>query len=79
MMGFDIGDAHVIWSCGGRATDDATRSLIISYKLLGTKEWFVIHHVNCEMQKFTNDVMSCLLDHRTYSIIASPKYFWNLN
>lgn len=36
------GDAHVIRTAGGRATADAIRSLVISYKLLGTKEWFVI-------------------------------------
>ena len=55
------GDAHVIRNAGGRATDDAIRSLVISYKLLGTKEWFVIHHSNCGMEFFTNDVMSGLL------------------
>jgi carbonic anhydrase len=42
--GLSEGDAHVIRNAGGRATDDAIRSLVISYKLLGTREWFVIHH-----------------------------------
>ena len=37
------GDAHVIRNAGGRASDDAIRSLVISYRLLGTREWFVIH------------------------------------
>src|SRR5690606_14746433 len=46
---------------GGRATDDAIRSLVISYKLLGTAEWFVIHHSNCGMEFFTDDVMRGLL------------------
>lgn len=55
------GDAHVIRNAGGRASDDAIRSLVISYKLLGTKEWFVIHHTNCGMELFTDDVMSDLL------------------
>jgi carbonic anhydrase len=48
------GDAHVIRNAGGRASDDAIRSLVISYKLLGTKEWFVIHHSNCGMEFFTD-------------------------
>ena len=43
------GDAHVIRNAGGRASDDAIESLVISYKLLGTKEWFVIHHSDCGM------------------------------
>ncbi|WP_211208665.1 beta-class carbonic anhydrase [Thiobacillus thioparus] len=45
--GLAEGDAHVIRNAGGRASDDAIRSLVISYKLLGTREWFVIHHTDC--------------------------------
>lgn len=56
------GDAHVIRNAGGRASDDAIRSLVISYKLLGTKEWFVIHHTNCGMELFTNEIMGNLLE-----------------
>lgn len=59
--GLAEGDAHVIRNAGGRASDDAIRSLVISYKLLGTAEWFVIHHTDCGMEFFTNDVMSGLL------------------
>jgi carbonic anhydrase len=60
--GLAEGDAHVIRNAGGRATDDAIRSLVISYKLLGTREWFVIHHTNCGMELFTDDVISGLLE-----------------
>jgi carbonic anhydrase len=60
--GLSEGDAHVIRNAGGRASDDAIRSLVISYKLLGTSEWFVIHHSDCGMEFFTNDVMADLLD-----------------
>ena len=59
--GLAEGDAHVVRNAGGRASDDAIRSLVISYKLLGTQEWFVIHHTNCGMEFFTNDVMRGLL------------------
>jgi carbonic anhydrase len=59
--GLAEGDAHVIRNAGGRATDDAIRSLVISYKLLGTREWFVIHHTDCGMQTFTDNVMRRLL------------------
>ena len=60
--GLAEGDAHVIRNAGGRATDDAIRSLVISHKLLGTQEWFVIHHSNCGMELFTEGVMGELLD-----------------
>ena len=60
--GLSEGDAHVIRNAGGRASDDAIRSLVISYKLLGTAEWFVIHHSDCGMEFFTNEVMGGLLE-----------------
>src|SRR3954451_18428174 len=59
--GLSEGDAHVIRNAGGRASDDAIRSLVISYKLLGTREWFVIHHTNCGMEFFTDEVIRGLL------------------
>src|SRR5882757_2331449 len=59
--GLSEGDAHVIRNAGGRASDDAIRSLVISYKLLGTAEWFVIHHTDCGMEFFTDEVIRGLL------------------
>ena len=59
--GLAEGDAHVIRNAGGRASDDAIRSLVISYKLLGTREWFVIHHTDCGMQTFDDETMGELL------------------
>ena len=59
--GLAEGDAHVIRNAGGRASDDALRSLVISYKLLGTREFFVIHHTDCGMEFFTNEVIGGLL------------------
>ena len=59
--GLSEGDAHVIRNAGGRASDDAIRSLVISYKLLGTREWFVIHHTDCGMALFTDEVIRGLL------------------
>ena len=56
------GDAHVIRNAGGRATDDAIRSLVISHKLLGTDEWFGVHHTNCGMELFADEVIAGLLD-----------------
>lgn len=60
--GLAEGDAHVIRNAGGRASDDAIRSLVISYKLLGTQEWFVIHHTDCGMEFFTDKLMGDLLE-----------------
>ena len=59
--GLNEGDAHVVRNAGGRASDDAIRSLVISHKLLGTNEWFVIHHTNCGMALFSEDTIRELL------------------
>jgi carbonic anhydrase len=73
--GLAEGDAHVIRNAGGRASDDAIRSLVISYKLLGTREWFVIHHTDCGMEFFTNDVMRGLLRNSLETAQLTPEGF----
>jgi carbonic anhydrase len=73
--GLAEGDAHVIRNAGGRASDDAIRSLVISYKLLGTREFFVIHHTNCGMQFFTNEVMREMLASSLQTAELTPNGF----
>ena len=53
-LGLEEGEAHVIRNAGGRA-QDALRSLVISQRLLGTREVLVIHHTDCGMLTFSND------------------------
>jgi carbonic anhydrase len=72
LAGLAEGDAHVIRNAGGRASDDAIRSLVISYKLLGTREWFVIHHTDCGMGMFTEDTMRTLLAHSLETAALGP-------
>jgi carbonic anhydrase len=73
--GLSEGDAHVIRNAGGRASDDAIRSLVISYKLLGTREFFVIHHTDCGMEFFTNDIMRGLLNSSLETAELTPNGF----
>lgn len=73
--GLAEGDAHVIRNAGGRASDDAIRSLIISYKLLGTREFFVIHHTNCGMQFFSSETMRDLLASSLETAELTPRGF----
>jgi len=60
-LGLEEGDAHVVRNAGGRASDDALRSLVISYKLLGTREFIVVHHTDCGMLTFTSDRLQEML------------------
>lgn len=60
-LGLRAGDAHVIRNAGGRASDDAIRSLIVSSMVLGIREIVVMHHTDCGMQAFTNDELRARL------------------
>jgi carbonic anhydrase len=57
ILGLHEGDSHVIRNAGGVVTDDAIRSLVISQRLLGTKEIVLIHHTDCGMLTFTDDAL----------------------
>lgn len=54
-LGLAVGDAHIIRNAGGRVSEDAIRSLVISERLLGTTEIVVIHHTGCGMLTFQNE------------------------
>ena len=55
LLGLELGEAHVIRNAGGVITDDAIRSLVISQRLLGTREIILIHHTDCGMLTFRDD------------------------
>ena len=55
LLGLEIGDAHLLRNAGGRATDDAIRSMVLSSHWLGTREFVVVHHTGCGLHGVTND------------------------
>jgi carbonic anhydrase len=55
MLGLSEGDAHVIRNAGGVITDDEIRSLMISQRMLGTREVMLIHHTDCGMLTFSDE------------------------
>ncbi|MBM4411754.1 MAG: carbonic anhydrase [Chloroflexi bacterium] len=55
VLGLSMGDSHVIRNAGGRASDDAIRSLVLSSTALGTRWCVVIHHTDCGLLGVTND------------------------
>ena len=61
LAGLKLGDAHIIRNAGGRASEDAIRSLVISNQLVGTNEWLVIHHTDCGLEATNNEKMGKLL------------------
>ncbi len=64
-LGLDVGDAHVIRNAGGRATQDALRSLLISWHVLGTREVLVVHHTGCGLHVEKEGSLRALLVEQT--------------
>jgi carbonic anhydrase len=65
LLGLSVGDSHILRNAGGRATDDAIRSLVLSSHLLGTREFVVIHHTGCGLHQITNEKISDLVEEAT--------------
>lgn len=65
LLGLDVGDAHVMRNAGGVVTEDMTRSLAISQRMLGTREIMLIHHTRCGLQTFTDDGLKAELEAET--------------
>jgi carbonic anhydrase len=47
IFGLDSGEAHILRNAGGLVTDDVLRSLVLSQRLLQTREVILVHHTNC--------------------------------
>ena len=65
ILGLREGDAHVIRNAGGVVTDDVIRSLVISQRLLGTREVILIHHTDCGMLRFKDDEVKRQIEQET--------------
>ncbi len=77
ILGLEVGDAHIIRNAGGVVTDDAIRSLVISQRLLATREIILIHHSDCGMVTFSDDAVKAQIQEDTgirppFSLEAFP-------
>ncbi len=65
MLGLGHGDAHIIRNAGGVVTDDVIRSLVLSQRMLGTREVILLHHTDCGLQKMEAAVLVDELESET--------------
>ncbi len=65
ILGLEEGDAHVIRNAGGVVSDDVIRSLVISQRLLGTREILLIQHTDCGMVTFRDDAVKDAIEDET--------------
>ena len=62
IFGLEDGQANLIRNAGGIVTDDTIRSLVISQRLLGTREIVVLHHTDCGMTAIDDDGFAAELE-----------------
>jgi carbonic anhydrase len=65
MLGIADGDADMIRNFGTVIDDDSVRSLILSTRLLGSREIMIINHTDCGMLRFTDSEMQARLRKET--------------
>ena len=75
LLGLKTGEAHIIRNAGGLVTEDTLRSLIISYHLLGTREFMIINHTDCGMLTFKDEDLKDKLQQATHTTALAPAVF----
>lgn len=75
--GLEEGDYYIIRNAGGRATEDAIRSMIISHKFLGTSEWWIVHHTDCKMGLITDELIGELLEEDLETAVLDRRIWSN--
>lgn len=71
IFGLDVGDAHILRNAGGLATDDMLRSLVVSQRLLETREIILMQHTDCGLNQLKEDEFRAKL---TREVGSEPPY-----
>jgi carbonic anhydrase len=77
MLDIDEVDADMIRNFGTVIDDDAIRSLVLSTRLLGSKEIMIINHNDCGLTKFTDTDMEDRLRKATGKSPIAPAKFYS--
>ena len=77
MLGLAEGDVDMIRNFGTVIDDDAVRSLVLSTRLLGTREIMIINHTDCGMLRFTDGELEARLRKETGQAPIAPAKFYS--
>lgn len=77
MMGVADADVDMIRNFGTVIDDDAIRSLVLSTRLLGTKEIMIINHTDCGMLRFRDNELEDRLRVETGKSPITPAKFYS--
>jgi carbonic anhydrase len=77
MLGLAAADVDMIRNFGTVIDDDAVRSLVLSTRLLGTREIMIINHTDCGMLRFTDGELEDRLRKETGQAPIAPARFYS--
>ena len=77
MLGLADGDVDMIRNVGTVIDDDSVRSLIVSTRVLGTREIMIINHNDCGMSKFAGSELEDRLRDDTGMAPIAPATFYS--
>ncbi len=77
MLGLAEADVDMIRNFGTVIDDDAIRSLVLSTRLLGSREIMIINHTDCGMLRFTDSEMEERLRKETGQEPIAPARFYS--
>ena len=77
MLGLAAGDVDMIRNFGTVIDDDAVRSLVLSTRLLGSREIMIINHTDCGMLRFTDSELEQRLRKETGQSPIAPARFYS--
>ncbi|MBV9796049.1 MAG: carbonic anhydrase [Actinobacteria bacterium] len=77
MLGLAHADVDMIRNFGTVIDDDAVRSLVLSTRLLGTREIMIINHTDCGMLRFTDRDLEDRLRQETGQAPIAPARFYS--
>ncbi len=77
MLGLAEADVDMIRNFGTVIDNDTVRSLVLSTRLLGTREIMIINHTDCGMLRFTDSEMEERLRKETGQAPIAPARFYS--
>jgi len=78
-LGLEDGDADVIRNAGSVINEDSIRSLLVSTRVLGTREIMIINHTDCGMMTFTDSGLAQKLEQITGQAPVAPARFYSFS
>jgi carbonic anhydrase len=77
LLGLADADVDMIRNVGTVIDDDSVRSLVVSTRLLGTREIMIINHKDCGMTKFVDEELQAQLREKTGKSPIAPARFYS--